>query len=158
MFRLQTDIKTKTLIRVTKYLCKFFLRHSLFLVYRNLLVCLFFFLFLCALLTLWWKALRCLPLLLHSLLDSTKWWRRLRVNTPKEQSQHMWQSPSCLKDSCKDGRILQRVRVTLRRPGSHAASFFLLPFLSAAGFCILLVLLVQLLSRQDNLRQLWDPG
>lgn len=69
-----TDIQTKTLIRVTKYfICKC-LRHSLFLVFRNLLVFFFFFfffVFLRASLTRWWKALRCLPLSMHSLLDST---------------------------------------------------------------------------------------
>lgn len=54
-----------TLIRLTKYfICKC-LRQSLFLVLRSLQ-----FIF-CASLTLWWKALRCLPLSMHSLLDST---------------------------------------------------------------------------------------
>lgn len=116
-----TDIQTKTLIRVTKYfICKC-LRHSLFLVFRNLLVFFssssFFF-------------------YVHHWHDGEKhcgvcpyqctaYWIQLFLNLfakktasshPEEPSEHMWRSSSCPKDSCKDGHILNHVRVTLWRP------------------------------------------
>lgn len=95
----------------------------------------FFFVFFLYSLTLWRKALRCLPLSIHSLLDSTLSLlsgEDVCGLTPPRKKESTWDSLIQLspEDSCTERHILKQLRVTLWCPlwvtnGTVSAAWFM---------------------------------